>query len=402
MSLFSSSSLKFLFPTSYSQIRPHDVLALCFGWRFLSNTSLFRKLSDKMLSLASSLSERLIPLVYYGVVPDFLIRAGIRLQLRDHLAILHTTDTELELENKLAIVRELREMPIAIETDLANEQHYEVPAEFYNMCLGPCKKYSCGLWESPSISLQASEEAMLDLYCDRAQLNDGLKIVDLGCGWGSLTLHLAKKYPNAKITSISNSNSQREYILATAKQRGLNVDNINVITCNVADDKGALDVVKENDVVLTIEMFEHMKNYKDLLHKIHGFLNEKGRLFVHIFSHKDYTYHFEEGWMSDNFFTGGTMPSDDLLLYFSQDFSIMNHWRVNGTHYELTSNAWLKLMDDNWKSGKLQSVLAEAYGKGNERQWYVNWRLFYMACAELFGLDGGNEWIVTHYLFEKR
>lgn len=256
MSFFSSSSLKSLFPTSYSQIRPHDVLVLYFGWRlFLSNTSLFRKLSDKMQSLASSLSERLIPLVYYGIVPDFLIRAGIRLQLRDHLAILQTTDAQLELENKLAIVRELREMPIAIETDLANQQHYEVPAEFYDMCLGPCKKYSCGLWESPSISLQASEEAMLDLYCERAQLNDGLKIVDLGCGWGSLTLHLAKKYPNAKITSISNSNSQREYILATAKQRGLNVDNINVITCNVADDKGALDVVKDNDVVLTIEMY---------------------------------------------------------------------------------------------------------------------------------------------------
>ncbi len=195
-----------------------------------------------MQSLASSLSERLIPLVYYGIVPDFLVRAGIRLQLRDHLAILQTTDAQLELENKLAIVRELREMPIAIETDLANQQHYEVPAEFY-------------LWESPSISLQASEEAMLDLYCERAQLNDGLNIVDLGCGWGSLTLHLAKKYPNAKITSISNSNSQREYILATAKQRGLNVDNINVITCNVADDKGALDVVKDNDVVLTIEMY---------------------------------------------------------------------------------------------------------------------------------------------------
>lgn len=256
MSFFSSSSLKSLFPTSYSQIRPHDVLVLYFGWRlFLSNTSLFRKLSDKMQSLASSLSERLIPLVYYGIVPDFLIRAGIRLQLRDHLAILQTADAQLELENKLAIVRELREMPIAIETDLANQQHYEVPAEFYDMCLGPCKKYSCGLWESPSISLQASEEAMLDLYCERAQLNDGLKIVDLGCGWGSLTLHLAKKYPNAKITSISNSNSQREYILATAKQRGLNVDNINVITCNVADDKGALDVVKDNDVVLTIEMY---------------------------------------------------------------------------------------------------------------------------------------------------
>lgn len=145
-----------------------------------------------------------------------------------------------------------------------------------------------------------------------------------------------------------------------------------------------------------------MKNYKDLMHKIHGFLKPGGKLFVHIFSHKDYTYHFEEGWMSETFFSGGTMPSDDLLLYFNQDFNVEKHWRVSGTHYELTSNAWLQLMDANWKSGKLQPVLREAYGEGNECQWYVNWRLFYMACAELFGLDNGGEWIVTHFLFQRR
>jgi len=148
--------------------------------------------------------------------------------------------------------------------------------------------------------------------------------------------------------------------------------------------------------------FEHMKNYKDLLNKIHGFLKPNGKLFVHIFSHKDYCYHFEEGWMSDTFFSGGTMPSDDLLLYFNQDFSLENHWRVCGTHYEKTSNAWLAIMDAHWKSGELAPVLAEAYGEGKEREWYVNWRLFYMACAELFGLDGGQEWIVSHYLFDRR
>lgn len=224
----SFSSLKSL----YSQVRPHDVLALCFGLRFLSSTRFYRKCADKLLGAASALSERLIPLVYYGIVPDFIIRAGIRLQLRDHLAILQTTDVEIELGNKLDIVQELREMPIAIETDLANAQHYEVPSKFYNMCLGPNKKYSCGYWKEGS-GLEDSEIAMLDLYCQRAQLKDGMNVVDLGCGWGSLTLHLAKKYPNAKITSISNSNSQREYILSTAKQRGLNVDNINVITVRI-------------------------------------------------------------------------------------------------------------------------------------------------------------------------
>jgi cyclopropane-fatty-acyl-phospholipid synthase len=170
----------------------------------------------------------------------------------------------------------------------------------------------------------------------------------------------------------------------------------------VADDKGALSVVKDNDRVMTVEMFEHMKNYNDLLKKVVGFLKPGGKLFVHIFTHKDYAYHFDEGWMSDNFFTGGTMPSDDLLLYFASDFAVENHWRVNGTNYEKTSNGWLDYLDKNWKNGSLEPVLKEAYGAGKEREWYINWRLFFLACAELWGLDHGEEWIVSHYLFQKR
>lgn len=256
---------------------------------------------------------------------------------------------------------------------------------------------------TPNTTFAESEVHMLDLYCVRAGVKDGMSIVDLGCGWGSLTLHLAQKYPNAKLTAISNSASQRDYILSTATSRGLNVNNITVITCNVADDQGALSKVKNQDLVMTVEMFEHMKNYHVLLQKICGFLKPKtGKLFVHIFSHKNFVYHFEDGWMSQNFFTGGTMPSDDLLLYFASDFCVKNHWRVSGTHYEKTSNGWLKIMDENWKKGDLQPVLKEAYGEGKEREWYVNWRLFFMACAELFGLDGGDEWIVSHYLFERR
>jgi cyclopropane-fatty-acyl-phospholipid synthase len=218
-------------------------LALYAAVRYLASTTFYRKIADKILNYMSSTTESLIPLVYWGVVPDFMIRAGIRIQLYDHLALLRTTDSEIELAQKMNIVQELTTMPIAIETDLANAQHYEVPTAFYDLCLGPAKKYSCGLWPCKDTTFSESETAMLDLYCERAQLTDGMRIVDLGCGWGSLTLHLAAKYPNAKITSISNSSSQREYILETAKKRGLNVDNITVITVRTKTDNDAMVVL---------------------------------------------------------------------------------------------------------------------------------------------------------------
>lgn len=389
-------------PTKYSEIRPHHTLALYATFGVLTSTAVYKAASKKILSLFSQLSESFIPLIHAGLVPDFVIRFGIRLQLRDHLARLSSVAASEELAQKMQIVEELHTMPIAIATDEANQQHYEVPARFYDLCLGPRKKYSSGLWPSSSTTFEESEVHMLDLYCERAGIKDGMSIVDLGCGWGSLTLHLAERFPNCKITGISNSHSQREYILATAKKRGYNVDNIKIVTCNVADDKGALSIVKNNDRVMTVEMFEHMKNYNVLLQKVKGFLKPGGQLFVHIFTHKDYAYHFDKGWMSDNFFTGGTMPSDDLLLYFAQDFAVTNHWRVNGTNYEKTSNGWLDYLDKNWKNGELKPVLSQAYGEGKEREWYVNWRLFFLACAELWGLDGGEEWIVSHYLFTRR
>ncbi|CAJ1942408.1 unnamed protein product [Cylindrotheca closterium] len=366
--------------------------------------SLFQySLNDVVTLVTSRLTDLAMPIVYMGIVPDFLIRLGIRYRLQDTLITLRAKDAEDEMEAKMKTIEALKTNPtIAIATDEANDQHYEVPAEFYDLCLGPRKKYSSGYWPSRKTTFEESEEIMLDMYCKRAGVKDGMKIVDIGCGWGSLTLYLCEKFPNAKITSISNSNSQREFIYADAKRRGLNWQNINIVTCNISDDKGALDVVKDNDLAMTIEMFEHMKNYSMLLKKVYGFLKPKGKLFVHIFTHKDFTYNFEDGWMADNFFTGGTMPSDDMLLYFCQDFSIMNHWRVNGTHYEKTSNGWLDYLDKNWKNGKLQPVLAKAYGEGKEKFWYINWRLFFLACAELWGYKRGQEWIVSHYLFERK
>lgn len=350
-----------------------------------------------------------------------------RIRLKDVLISLNdkkSNDVESEMISKMGIVKELKDMPvIAIDTDLANEQHYEVPTSFYDLCLGPRKKYSSGLWPSMKTTFAESEELMLDLYCKRANVKDGMKIVDLGCGWGSVTLYVLEKYPNCKVTSISNSNSQREYIMSRAKSHPLiKEENLTVITCNISDQTGKTDEllknVTGNDLVISIEMFEHMKNYSMLLKKVNGFLRssspdeeDPARLFIHIFTHKDYTYHFEEGdWMADNFFSGGTMPSDDLMLYFPEHFSVEKHWRVNGSNYEKTSNAWLETLDKSWKVKKgkdevgnlLFRTLRETYGEGKENEWYVNWRLFFLACAELWGYDSGNEWIVSHYLFRKR
>lgn len=220
-------------PKSYDEIRPHHALVLYAAWSVLTSTSVWKGLVKRLLAAASNLSEQCIPLIHAGLVPDALIRFGIRLQLRNHLQHLSAVSAVQELANKQAIVEELHTMPIAIETTAANEQHYEVPARFYDLCLGPNKKYSSGYWPSPSTTFEESEVAMLDLYCERAGVKDGMKIVDLGCGWGSLTLHLAKRFPNAQITGISNSHSQREYILQTAKDRGLKVENINIITVSV-------------------------------------------------------------------------------------------------------------------------------------------------------------------------
>jgi cyclopropane-fatty-acyl-phospholipid synthase len=254
MSLVDWSRSLLVVPSHYGEVKPHHLVVGYTFLRALTSTSAYRKLSKTIFNYLSKFSEACIPLIHMGLIPDLVIRFGIRVQLYDHLNILKGEDAELEVRQKMDTVKKLSTMPIAIETQAANDQHYEVPAKFFDLCLGPRKKYSSGYWPTPSTTFEESEIAMLDKYCENAKVQDGMKIVDLGCGWGSLTLHLAEKYPNAKITSISNSNSQCEYIYATAKKRGYNVDNITVITCNVSDDKGGLDVVKDNDLVMTVEM----------------------------------------------------------------------------------------------------------------------------------------------------
>ncbi|KAK7967776.1 S-adenosyl-L-methionine-dependent methyltransferase [Apiospora aurea] len=329
-----------------------------------------------------------------GVLPHFVIRRGIRMQLAQRLAEIATESQAAACERKMGYLELLRTRPIAVETAAANEQHYEVGTGVLECMLGPRMKYSACLYEKGSESLGMAEVAMLRSYLDKAQLKDGMSILDLGCGWGSGALYYAEMLPKSKVTAFSNSKTQKEYIDAQAKEKGLK--NLTVITGDVAD----YEFKKESfDRVVSIEMFEHMKNYELLMAKCSRALKPGGKLFVHIFAHKDTPYDFESGWMTTHFFTGGTMPSADLLLYFQRDLNIEKQWWVNGRHYSKTCEHWLANMWANKK--KLWPHLVETYGKDKATTWWNRWQIFYMACSELFAYEGGDTWGVNHYLFEK-
>jgi cyclopropane-fatty-acyl-phospholipid synthase len=338
-----------------------------------------------------------------GWIPDSLVRSGIQRLLNKRLKAETEKTDEAQGERLRAFVAELDASPIAIETDSANAQHYEVPAQFFKLHLGPRLKYSCCLFATGRENLAGAEEAMLATYVDRAQIVDGHRILDLGCGWGSFALWAAARYPQSTVVALSNSQSQREHIEGVARERG--IGNLVVRTGNVVDHEfSAEDVGGGFDRIVSIEMFEHMKNYRKLFAKVSRWLKDDGRVFLHVFANRQLAYHFvDEGaddWMTRHFFSGGTMPSFDLFKTFDDDLVVEKRWWVSGRHYERTAEDWLRRMD--FKRDDILRLFETTYGEDQAERWFARWRMFYMAVAEMFGFDEGRQWGVGHYRLAKR
>lgn len=346
------------------------------------------------------MSPFILSLAERGLFPDALIRWGIRQLLKQRLREILAGDVETASQRELRFIDEMRRAPIAVLPEKANEQHYEVTADFFGHVLGSHLKYSSAFWPSGAMTLADAEAAGLRETCLHAGLADGQTVLELGCGWGSLTLWMAEQYPHSRITAVSNSRSQRAYIESRARERGIQ-DRIRVVTCDMnlfESDAGQFDRV------VSVEMFEHMRNWPDLFARVRRWLRPGGRFFLHVFVHRAASYLFEDrgpaDWMSRHFFTGGMMPSAGLPLSCQDSLACVARWHWDGTHYEKTANAWLANMDAAHEA--LWPVIEHVYGKADAKVWWGRWRLFFMACAELFGYEQGRQWGVSHYLFEKQ
>jgi cyclopropane-fatty-acyl-phospholipid synthase len=340
----------------------------------------------------------LLGLAERGVLPDAVIRAGIRRLCNQRLREEGRGGLMAQTLRYRQLLGSLKSSPVALHTEAANAQHYEVPAAFFELCLGGRLKYSACYFPTGSESLDKAEEAMLTLYGERADLADGQDILELGCGWGSLTLWMAERYPNARITAVSNSHSQGAHIRTECARRGLT--NVRTLTADV----NTLALQAEAfDRCVSVEMFEHLRNYEVLLARVAGWLRPSGKLFVHIFAHRTLMYPFEtageSNWLGRHYFTGGLMPSTDTLLWFQRDVSLEERWMIDGTHYQRTANAWLANQDAH--RGQVLHVLRQTYGPATAALWYQRWRMFWMACAELFGYAHGQQWLVAHYRFAR-
>lgn len=357
------------------------------------------------MSVGDSLIDAVID---RGALPDPALRRVIRTLLRLRLRRNDPGTPESRATQKSQLLDDWAHAPLAIATDDANEQHYEVPTELFELMLGPHLKYSSAHWPDGVATLEQAEESMLRLTCRRAQLVDGMDILELGCGWGSLTLWMAAQYPASRITAVSNSATQRALIEKRAAERGL--DNVTVITADMrhfgvpGEREDTLDVVRGRfDRVVSVEMFEHMRNHRELLRRVSTWLRDDGKLFVHVFAHQHLLYPFEvdgrADWMARHFFTGGVMPSDDLFLRLQDDLRVEQHWAVDGTHYSRTLEAWLDRLDAN--RPRVLQLFADTYGPQDAEAWFHRWRVFNIACSELFNFRNGREWYVTHTLMRK-
>ena len=337
------------------------------------------------MHLPSFLAER-------RLIPDSLIRWGIRNQLKQHSLFLANNP-----KSDQSWIEELSKGPIAECTDTSKEQHYEVPTEYFKSVLGTHLKYSSCFWNKATTSLEMAEANMLRLSCEHAELENGQSVLELGCGWGSLSLWMAEHYPESSITAMSHSKTQKAYIDSESKRRGL--DNLKVITSDIND----FDTSKRFDRIVSVEMFEHLRNHSLLFDRLNTWLKDDGRIFIHVFAHHKESYLFEveheRDWMAEHFFTGGMMPSINYLPSAAKPFKELNRWEINGAHYSKTLEAWL-LKQDQEERIILKHFL-NTYGK-DSKLWIQRWRIFYLACSELFAYNGGKEWPVMHYLFAKR
>jgi cyclopropane-fatty-acyl-phospholipid synthase len=335
-----------------------------------------------------SVVERATRFVESTALPDFVLRAGIFAlvdRTRRHLSALPIVDERF--------AREMDNYPVAEHTAEANEQHYEVPAEFFALVLGPRRKYSSCLYLKENQTLEGAEIDALKETVKHAELTDGQKILELGCGWGSLSLFMAERYPNAQITSVSNSASQRAYIEGEAAKKGLT--NLRVITA----DMNVFQIEETFDRVVSVEMFEHMANWRALLSRVRGWLKPEGKVFIHIFTHKSQPYRFDRNdksdWIAQHFFTGGIMPSHELIRHFPDLFQVEKEWKWSGWHYRQTAEHWLQNMDRN--DEEVSRILRPVYGDQADL-WKNRWRMFFLATSGLFGYGDGREWGVSHYL----
>ena len=334
------------------------------------------------------MTKFLLSIAELGLIPDVFIKTAVRFITKKRL-----NESGIH-ENKLNVIKSISEGGIAEKTDDANEQHYEVPPEFFKYALGKNLKYSCSFFDKTD-SLDEAEKSMIELYIERADIQEGHDILDLGCGWGSFSLYVAEKYPSVSITAVSNSKDQITFIQNEAKRRSL--FNIKALKMDVNN----LDLDNKFDRIVSIEMFEHLRNYKLILNSLNSLLKPDGRLFVHIFCHKELTYFYEiknnYDWMTKYFFEGGIMPSQDIFKYFDDELEVINQWDVNGNHYAKTCKAWL---NNHYKNkDKILDIFDKHYDK--PRIWFNRWRIFFLSCEAFFAINNGREYFVSHYLLKK-